>query len=523
MDRRDNNGATDFSARLTTLRHYMRALEYGDLDAVAAVVRQAETDAALEQMVLATNETYLDQRGLSRSVSNTRAWPVSTAPRPVEFTQERQPDSRAYWPGPRWLGALAAVLLITALVGGFFVLFSRHSFLGSSPTPTSQPTRVCSAAPTATGVPSARDSATMVVGSQQEGRIIALASGDGAIVWQWPSGYPDMIVRSADIVYVASHPTNAGSDACVTALRASDGAVLWKVTTLTLPLFGYTHLALDGNTLLVDALNGDGSVYALDALTGKLRWSQSINNGLTGRLITATGGTAYITNLTGFDAYDVQTGKLRWSYSTGTGPADTTGNSGPSVVMGSDDLVYYYLYDPVSGYPPETTRVAALDASTGAVRRHLTLAQIGIPLFVAPNGIVYSTKDERLCATRIADARRLWCNASMAIDPLDSSLRLIPTSAGLLYSRIVNGQVDGRSNPVSTGLLDGATGKTLWSWQGPATLYSAANSMSLTGDAHTMYLTTRKGLYAFDVATGRLMWHTLGTTDLSFVQSTLAG
>jgi hypothetical protein len=47
--------------RERTLYLYLTALEHGDLDAVAAVLRQAENDASLEQMILETNEALNDE------------------------------------------------------------------------------------------------------------------------------------------------------------------------------------------------------------------------------------------------------------------------------------------------------------------------------------------------------------------------------------------------------------------------------------------------------------------------------
>jgi hypothetical protein len=44
--------------RIQVLQHYMRAMESGDVDAIAAVLNEAEQDRALERMILEFNEVY---------------------------------------------------------------------------------------------------------------------------------------------------------------------------------------------------------------------------------------------------------------------------------------------------------------------------------------------------------------------------------------------------------------------------------------------------------------------------------
>ena len=96
----------------------------------------------------------------------------------------------------------------------------------------------------------------------------------------------------------------------------------------------------------------------------------------------------------------------------------------------------------------------------------------------------------------------------------------------MCYSLITNNGEDG--NPVDVGALDNTTGRPLWTWQGPASLYSVSNSMSIVGDKDRLYLATTRGLYTFQASTGKLLWHALVTTSLSMtngiaIEPVLAG
>jgi outer membrane protein assembly factor BamB len=375
----------------------------------------------------------------------------------------------------------------------------------------------------------------MIIAGTQQGYVVAMRADTGAVVWRWSGGALDTFVGSATTVYIASHPgANDGDTSVLTALRVTTGAQLWQVRAPQLA--GYTYMALDGTTLVTASNDGDGTIYALDAQTGRIRWTQPGVGGtkqcgftegaLEDRLITSTRGITYIiysscdptTNVFygGFDAYATRSGKLLWQEKVGRQPAITQGNSGPTVVAGSGEFAYYYNFDLVSEYPPSTSMVIAFATATGAIQQRLTQADIGRPLLVTAAGIVYATKDNQLCAFHIAGGERLWCNAS--ITGADVSFRLVPTSSVLLFSQVT------ANDHAEVGALDNATGRQLWSWQGPYALYSGvSNALSLVGDKDRLYLATGGGLYTFQTSTGRLLWHALAATNFSFIEPVLAG
>lgn len=509
----DRDSTIETGSWLTALRRYMRALEHGDLDAIAAIVRLAETDVALERMLLAINEAYMEQQDSAPDGDMGLAADDRPLQRkPADRARHVWPTRRSRAPRPGRLSTFAAVLALVAVLGGFITVLSSRGVSGPSQGVPTLPPVAETDQPTV-----AQGGATIVAGTQQ-GRVFALRTDTGAVAWRWNGRTVDTLVRSATTVYIASHPgANDGDTSVLTALQATNGAQLWQV--MEPQLAGYTYMALDGDMLLVASGYGDGTIYALDAHTGLTRWSQPGVGGLTQRLITSTRGITYVSSSDGgFNAYAARSGKLlwqfRWKNNEGSGPALTQGNNGPTVVAGSEELAYYYTFDLVSQLSPSTPMVVAFTTATGAVQQRLSQADIGHPLLVTAAGIIYTTKGDQLCAFHLAGGEHLWCTAS--ITGMDFSLRLVPTSSALLYSQIANGHAE-------VGALDRSTGRQIWSWQGPTALYSAANSMSLAGDKDRLCLATRDGMYTFQASTGKLLWHSLAATDLSFIQPVVAG
>jgi outer membrane protein assembly factor BamB len=497
----NSDNARDMAEGLTMLRRYMDAMESSDLDTVARIVHLAETDEALERMVLVANDAYLEHLATASKADTTPATDRVDTPLLSQTPYTFPPTPPTTAPphrGPRWLGTLVAALLVIALLSGFFALYSGHSIFGqfiNHLTP---------------------DNSTIIVARQKPGRVYALHASTGSVIWSWSDVVILSIIRSNDAVYIESYGPNdnGGNTSRITALRASNGTKLWEVSTVPgtwSHLAGYIDVALDGDTLVIGSIDANGMVVGVNVHTGAVLWTQHDTSGLLDRLITATNGHVYTSNINGFSAYDIHSGKFLWSYTAN--PVLTTSANGPAIIAGSGGLVYFYQFDAMTADQQEVPVLNTLDATTGAFRQRLESAQIGNPILVTADGITFTAKDSRLCAFRIAGATLLWCTDT--IDGSDASLRLVPSPQYVLYSRIVDGRVE-------VGALDSSTGSQLWSWHGIADHVSVINSMSLAGANGVLFLTTYSGIYAFDMATGTVLWHALSSIDLSYVQPALA-
>src|SRR5579862_861549 len=59
----------DAQTHILTLEHYIRAMEAGDIDALSAILSQAEQDPILERLLLEMNQVYLQEDQPTQSQS----------------------------------------------------------------------------------------------------------------------------------------------------------------------------------------------------------------------------------------------------------------------------------------------------------------------------------------------------------------------------------------------------------------------------------------------------------------------
>jgi hypothetical protein len=123
--------------REKALSRYLTALERGDIDTIIAILQQSSEDALLERMIFEVHETYesgeqlfarMQEEDVMENESDTRnALSESELPELTSSPERRRGGSA------RWFQALAAVLLVGILGGGFlFIQYVR--------TPRSAPT-----------------------------------------------------------------------------------------------------------------------------------------------------------------------------------------------------------------------------------------------------------------------------------------------------------------------------------------------------------------------------------------------
>ena len=122
------------------LFRYSSALERGDFDAVAAVLREAERDPALEQMILEINEAYAAEQAGSTNHIHSKEYPMIASLYQQQYQNQLQPRQQRQ--PIRWQNFTfaAAALALVAFVGISLVVQSGVNHVwyagqGGSPAP----------------------------------------------------------------------------------------------------------------------------------------------------------------------------------------------------------------------------------------------------------------------------------------------------------------------------------------------------------------------------------------------------
>ncbi len=129
-------------AREKDVYRYTTALESGDIDTIAILWHKAEHDATLEGMLLETQTFYMNEGVRAKAIDADIAAEVleTVLPSPVavqevavngnklhDYRRRRLPMRRVGRVG-KFVQSLAAVLIVSLILGGFLVLFaSRHA------------------------------------------------------------------------------------------------------------------------------------------------------------------------------------------------------------------------------------------------------------------------------------------------------------------------------------------------------------------------------------------------------------
>jgi outer membrane protein assembly factor BamB len=221
-----------------------------------------------------------------------------------------------------------------------------------------------------------------------EGEVIAFAAGFGEIRWRTKIGPTESSPLVADgLVYVGDWRGR------VYALDATTGRVRWTFQ-------GQGRIkgavARSGNRLYVGTY--DGYLYALQAKTGKLIWRTKSQDRLGGRgqfysTPAIAYGRVYIGSTDGkVYSFGAASGELRWSHGTGGYVYASPAVWRKTVYVGSYSGSFY-----------------ALDAATGDVRWRFRADGDISGSAVVLNGVVYfSTFKERTYALNARTGKQLW-------------------------------------------------------------------------------------------------------------------
>jgi outer membrane protein assembly factor BamB len=296
--------------------------------------------------------------------------------------------------------------------------------------------------------------------------------------WSYTVGLTGLIASSPAVaggtVYIGS------SDGNVYALDAVTGHLRWSHGV------GPVHFsspAVAGDTVYIGST--DHKVYALDAATGRPRWAHT-TGGVVDSSPAVAGGTVYIGSAdNNVYALDAATGHLRWAYPTGDPVHSSAAVAGRTVYIGSADGNVY-----------------ALNAGTGHLRwAYPTGGKVFSTPAVAGGTVYIGSTDGSVYALDAATGHLRWAHA------LGGGIGSSPAWAGWTFyigssPAVAGGTVYIGSADHKVYALDAATGHLRWAHTTEGVVDS---SPAVAGG--TVYIGSNdNNVYALDAATGHLRW-----------------
>lgn len=336
---------------------------------------------------------------------------------------------------------------------------------------------------------------------------------------------------------------------------ARDGHRLWRRADWR--LIGRLDVGVDAAAAMVaissTSIYGDRALYGLDAHTGATRWTYPTTGDyrIDDHRFALRGGRIYCYGegaRGGVLVLDARSGQALWER-----------NAESALVFSPRGGV---VVEQRWSSGSELSVVRVLDPATGAVRQELALR--GGVRAASDENIAYmstSTFDSPgLAAVRLEDGRELWradtvlayqlavtettvyCGRLLVppyvgeVEALDahsgqtrwrwrtpSDLRELLRLWGLRTPRIAAASALLAGKAIAETLEQPDVGNALrrefadGQWRHPYRLRGAVNAMWLVADRDTAYLGTWLGVFALRAGDGRLRWHAMQTTDLSFL------
>jgi outer membrane protein assembly factor BamB len=301
-----------------------------------------------------------------------------------------------------------------------------------------------------------------------DGAVYALDANTGETKWRFQTG-EDLDLEIGPLILNVP-PGSSATDVLMKGAAATPDTGKDKAK----PIEGVRRVdmqpAVENGTVFVGS--GDGSFYAIDAATGKKKWSYLAGLGMAQRnsdlpvpppiLIH---GTVYFTTKEGLYALNAQTGEKKWFFETLSEVENHGPKRPPSGPILSDGVFF------LTAWPFSTDHMKSLlyavDPESGKAKWISTVD--GGTFMSAPlvgKGMVFFSVTEKGSDMHYVNRKKIPGKAT-------------------LYA------------------LDSATGQTKWKFDAPAE-YSTSRALLATGNM--VFLGTDKGLFALDLATGHQLW-----------------
>lgn len=377
----------------------------------------------------------------------------------------------------------------------------------------------------------------LYVGSA-DGAIYALDPGTGSTQWRFQTGQD--LASGAEIISVrpggnTADQMTAGSDAAKQ--QKAQGIRRVDMTP-----------AVAGGLVLVGS--GDHSFYAIDATTGRQKWSYPAGFGMASNNNTSfpapapvvEDGSVYFVTQEGLHALDLFSGERKWLFETLREiPVEKLMKRTPSEPVLGDGVIYLsawpflgkgaprnsFLYAvlpeagttswvtpfdgtnitaPVSAKGAVAVAVGpslyAVDAANGAFRWKLGEGKLlGTPRLLVVRNMIYFSTDRNLLAAELDTGRQTW---SVSADRIEGDLRADEQN---LY--MITWEQSAFRSRSTLRALALTTGQEVWS----QVMSGPLNTLLIHG--RVVYAGGGRELHALDKATGRKMWTFKGAGALS--------
>lgn len=395
---------------------------------------------------------------------------------------------------------LAAVLIVIALAGSAFALFSsRH-----------------------TSNPTGASASSTIYAVSSTGTVYAVDAGSGKTIWSTPlhTKASEQFLISGGKIFLGS------SDYYLYALQASNGQLLWKRSYKDLTTVGNQTVqiapypASDGNAIYFGTPKG---IYAWKASDGRQLWSYPVPTtcgtlwgGCGPEVATVNHGIVYA-YLDGLYALNATDGSMRWN--------DAKVSSTTLVV--AQNHVYVTSY---GGSPNDSGPMRVLQADTGRLLNTPDLPRVNPFDMITDGDTVYlrsgtaGTSD--VYAVRSSDDTVLWHKQYKVLGLSFSGVRdgslyytyLAPSGSNQQPSQLtpVTSISGGTLHTVAFQLCaaSAADGSAQWCRQLPSN-FTPQLAIANQG---TLYVTTTGGVEAIRISDGKVLWVALGHVSLARIE-----
>lgn len=280
-------------------------------------------------------------------------------------------------------------------------------------------------------------------------------------------------------------------DRAPTAGQSAKARVVWGIQDAA----GAAAMPFADNDIAVFTSLNAPRVVALDATTGKLRWSQPVAGGPSGLGMPSSSVVAYgdevVVGAWNLVAFARSTGDLRWTFS----PQGEFAAAAPLAVAGN--LIIS---------PGSVGKLFAVDATNGSLAWQLSLGERPFGAVVS-NGVIYVS-----ASGYASDGLTLAAGHALAVGAIDGNIlwrAALPNNpngnwlggAGGTGALTANAYIVA-SPSGNVYAFDRTTGSTLWKFDGPGPFISG---VGVLGDVAVVAALTGD-IFGLDVKTGTVRW-----------------